>query len=150
MDAAADRREKETVALGVAGILAQDPIAVPKKTKKSPCPLFHAASREARDELRESYKEFVAEYWSAPGRFRAGQRDAIFPDGCFPPALPSLGDSPDSLLPPPEKVLPPRSPGGEPPPGPEGCVVLKMRTYWGPSAVGAVIRGSPERHVARA
>ena len=111
---------------------------MPKKTKKSPCPFFHAASREARDELRESYKEFVAEYRSASERFRAGERDATFPDGCFPPALPVIGDSPDSLLPPPEKVPPPRFPDGEPPPGPEGCIMVKVEVYYGVSRLPAM------------
>ena len=46
-EAAAERREKGTMALGVRGILAQDPFSVPEKTKRSPCPLFHAASRRS-------------------------------------------------------------------------------------------------------
>src|SRR3954449_5278366 len=48
----------------------------PKETKKSPAPAFHA------------YALFVAAYCEAAEKLRAGVRNVVFPDGCFPPALP--------------------------------------------------------------
>src|SRR3954464_11201076 len=56
--------------------LAQNPLRRPKKTKKSPAPAFHA------------YALFVAAYRDAAEKLRAGVRNVVFPDGCFPPALP--------------------------------------------------------------
>ena len=89
---AADRRERTGVpALGPAAILAQSPESRPLKTKRSPAPAVHAASRAVRRELRNAYFLFVAAYRSAAEKLRAGQRDAAFPMGCFPPPLPFVG-----------------------------------------------------------
>jgi hypothetical protein len=74
--------------LGVAAVLSQDPLQKPGKTKKSPAPAFHAASRAARQSLREAYAAFVAAYRAAAEKLQAGARDVIFPCGSFPPALP--------------------------------------------------------------
>ena len=83
-------RRKRTGAkpLGVAAVLSQDPLQKPRKTKKSPAPAFHAASRAVRQGLREAYTAFVAAYRAAAEKLRAGARDVIFPCGSFPPALP--------------------------------------------------------------
>jgi hypothetical protein len=89
---AAERRERTGVqALGRAAILAQSPESRPLKTKRSPAPAVHAASRAVRRELRNAYFLFVAAYRSAAEKLRAGQRDAPFPMGCFPPPLPFVG-----------------------------------------------------------
>ena len=89
---AADRRERTGVpALGPAAILAQSPESRPLKTKRSPAPAVHAASRAVRRELRNAYFLFVAAYRNAAEKLRAGQRDAAFPTGCFPPPLPFVG-----------------------------------------------------------
>ena len=89
---AADRRERTGVqALGPAVILAQSPESRPLKTKRSPAPAVHAASRAVRRELRNAYFLFVAAYRSAAEKLRAGHRDAPFPMGCFPPPLPFVG-----------------------------------------------------------
>ena len=72
----------------VAAILAQNPLQRPKKTKKSPAPAFHAASKAVRRELRDAYAWFVAAYRAAAEKLRAGVRDVVFPRGSFPPALP--------------------------------------------------------------
>jgi hypothetical protein len=74
--------------LGVAGVLAENPLNAPAKQKRSPAPAFHAATRQARQELRDAYAEFMKEYREASARLRAGDRTAIFPAGSFPPALP--------------------------------------------------------------
>jgi hypothetical protein len=83
-------RRKRTGAklLGVAGVLAQNPLKKPKKTKKSPAPAFHAASKAVRRELWNAYALFVAAYRTAAEKLRAGVRDVVFPRGSFPPALP--------------------------------------------------------------
>jgi hypothetical protein len=77
--------------LGPAAILAQSPESRPLKTKRSPAPAVHAASRAVRRELRNAYFLFVAAYRSAAEKLRAGQRDPPFPTGCFPPPLPFVG-----------------------------------------------------------
>jgi hypothetical protein len=63
----------------------------PNRPKKSYAPLVHAASRKVRLALYEGYRAFVAAYREAAEKLRAGDRAAIFPAGCFPPALPFVG-----------------------------------------------------------
>jgi hypothetical protein len=58
--------------LGPAAVLAQDPLRQPKKTKKSPAPAFHAASKAVRRELWNAYALFVAAYRDAAEKLRAG------------------------------------------------------------------------------
>ncbi len=67
---------------------AQDPLQRPKKTKKSPAPAFHAASKAVRLELRDAYAWFVAAYREAAAKLSSGDRNVAFPRGCFPPRLP--------------------------------------------------------------
>jgi hypothetical protein len=87
-ETAARRKRTGAKPLGVAAILAQNPLRRPKKTKKSPAPAFHAASKAVRLELRGAYAWFVAVYRAAAEKLRAGVRDVVFPRGSFPPALP--------------------------------------------------------------
>jgi REP element-mobilizing transposase RayT len=89
---AAERRERTGIQpLGPAAILAQNPESRPLKTRRSPAPAVHAASRAVRRELRNAYFLFVAAYRSAAEKLRAGQRAPPFPTGCFPPPLPFVG-----------------------------------------------------------
>jgi hypothetical protein len=87
-EAAARRKRTGAKPLGVAAVLAQNPLRRPKKTKKSPAPAFHAASKIVRRELWNAYSWFVAAYRDAAEKLRAGVRDVVFPRGSFPPALP--------------------------------------------------------------
>jgi len=87
-EVAARRKRTGAKPLGVAAVLAQNPLRRPKKTKKSPAPAFHAASKAVRRELWDAYALFVAAYRSAAEKLRAGVRNVVFPRGCFPPALP--------------------------------------------------------------
>jgi hypothetical protein len=87
-ETAARRKRTGAKPLGVAAVLAQNPLQRPKKTKKSPAPSFHAASKAVRRELRDAYAWFVAAYRAAAEKLRAGVRDVVFPRGSFPPALP--------------------------------------------------------------
>ncbi len=68
--------------------MAQEPHSAPETLKKSPAPLFHAASRRVRQEFYEAYKYFVAAFQDAAARLRAGESDVLFPAGSFPPASP--------------------------------------------------------------
>ncbi len=90
-EAAARRKRTGTKPLGVAAILAQNPLKRPKKTKKSPAPAFHAASKTVRRELWNAYALFVSAYRDAAEKLRTGIRDVVFPPGSFPPALPFVG-----------------------------------------------------------
>ncbi len=86
--AAADRKSRGIRPLGVKAILAQSPHQKPRKTKRSPAPAFHAATKAARRALWEAYGFFYAAYREAAERLRKGDRSAGFPEGSFPPALP--------------------------------------------------------------
>jgi REP element-mobilizing transposase RayT len=85
---AAQRAKTGKEPLGVPAILSQHPHDRPQRSKKSPAPLVHAASRHVRRELYNAYREFVAVYRSAADKLRAGDPTARFPAGSFPPALP--------------------------------------------------------------
>ena len=88
LEVASRRKRTGAKPLGVAAVLAQNPLQKPKKTKKSPAPAFHAASKAMRRELWNAYALFVAAYRDAADKLRAGIRDVRFPRGSFPPALP--------------------------------------------------------------
>jgi REP-associated tyrosine transposase len=74
-EVAARRKRTDAKPLGVAAVLAQNPLQRPKKTKKSPAPAFHAASKAVRRELWDAYALFVAAYRAAAEKLRAGARD---------------------------------------------------------------------------
>ena len=90
-DAAAARQRTGVEPLGVAAILAQEPTSRPKRLKKSPAPLFHAASQVIRHYLYEGFSWFVAAYRTAAEKLQRGDPDPHFPLGSFPPALPFVG-----------------------------------------------------------
>jgi putative transposase len=90
-EAAARRKRTGARPLGVPAILAQNPLQRPKKTKKSPAPAFHAASKAVRRELWNAYALFVVAYRTAAEKLRAGIRDVVFPRGSFPPPMPFVG-----------------------------------------------------------
>jgi REP element-mobilizing transposase RayT len=75
-------------AKGADAILAQEPQAAPETLKKSPAPLFHAASRKIRRELYDAYRHFLVAFRDAAARLRAGDPEVVFPAGSFPPAAP--------------------------------------------------------------
>jgi hypothetical protein len=54
----------------------------------SPAPLVHAATKAARKLFYETYATFVSAFRAASEALRRGERDAPFPIGSFPPALP--------------------------------------------------------------
>ena len=87
-EAAARRKRTGVQPRGPAAVLKQNPLRRPKKTKKSPAPAFHAASKAVRRELWDAYALFVAAYRAAAEKLRAGIREVVFPRGSFPPPLP--------------------------------------------------------------
>jgi hypothetical protein len=90
-EAAIKRSRTGSQPLGASAILGRHPHDRPKHLKKSPAPLFHAASAKVRHELWEAYRWFVAAFRDAAEKLRAGDRNAAFPLGSFPPALPFVG-----------------------------------------------------------
>ena len=87
-EAAATRKRTGAKPLGRATILAQDPVSRPKRLKKSPAPLFHAASKAMRHYLWEGFAWFVVAYRTAAEKLQRGDPDPRFPMGSFPPAMP--------------------------------------------------------------
>lgn len=83
-------RERQTgkPPLGGDAILRQDPRHEPNRIKKGPAPLAHAASRAARDALRDAYRLFLSAYRRAAERLRENPSEALFPEGSFPAPLP--------------------------------------------------------------
>jgi REP element-mobilizing transposase RayT len=69
--------------------LVEDPTRRPEKTKHSPKPVCHAASRAERQRFRERRRAFVNAYIQASERLRAGVLAALkdFPEGAFLPPL---------------------------------------------------------------
>ena len=87
-EAAVHRQRTGSQVLGASAVRGQHPFDRPKKSKKSPAPWFHAASKAVRQELYEAYGWFVAAFREASEKLRAGNRMVSFPTGSFPPALP--------------------------------------------------------------
>ena len=86
--AALRRRQSNEGILGVQAILAKDPLHRPAKLARSPAPLLHGFTRAARRAFYEGFSWFVSAFRTAAERLKAGDRDAPFPAGSFPPALP--------------------------------------------------------------
>jgi putative transposase len=82
------RKSSGQTVLGIAAILAQDPQQRPSSVDRSPAPLVHAATQAARKLFRDAYAAFVKAFRTATEALRRGERDAPFPVGSFPPALP--------------------------------------------------------------
>lgn len=87
-EAARKRALEHKSCLGVAKILAQNPLETPKSSARSPRPRFHAISKKAREAMREAFKAFLDAFLLASAEFLEGKKDVVFPDGCFPPARP--------------------------------------------------------------
>ena len=74
--------------LGKEAILRQPPHHRSETEERTPAPRFHAASKAAWQLLRDAYRLFVAAFRRAAERLRGGDRQAPFPPGSFPSALP--------------------------------------------------------------
>jgi len=69
-------------------LLQLHPHARPARSKRSPAPYIHAASKAIRKAFVRTYREFASAYREAAQRLRAGDRNVIFPPRCFLPSLP--------------------------------------------------------------
>jgi hypothetical protein len=86
--AAAERAASQREPLGAAVVLQQPPHAMPARSKRTPAPWLHAATRAALLQLKQAYSDFLAQYRDAAKALRKGLRTITFPPGSFPPALP--------------------------------------------------------------
>jgi hypothetical protein len=87
-EAARERERTGASVVGVKAVLACDPLHRPSSLARSPAPRVHAATKAARRAFYEIYAAFVGAFREASERLRRGDRDAPFPAGSFPPALP--------------------------------------------------------------
>ena len=91
---AAESRERRGVeVVGPEEILRHAPQTRPNRVKTSPAPPVHAGSKEGREEWKEGFAMFLLAYREAAKLLRQGIKDAPFPEGCFPPGLPFVGDT---------------------------------------------------------
>jgi hypothetical protein len=92
-ETAAELAKSGRVPLGVAAVLREDPETRPARSKKSPAPLFHAATKAVRKAFWEAYALFVAAFREASDLLKSGDRTARFPVGSFPPGLPFVTEA---------------------------------------------------------
>jgi hypothetical protein len=62
--------------------------------KRRRAPACHAASQALRKAYRELYRAFANAFRQASALLRTGDREAEFPEHCFPPALAYQGAGP--------------------------------------------------------
>jgi REP element-mobilizing transposase RayT len=84
--------------VGEEGVRRRNPQTRPNRVKESPAPRVHAASKKVRLEWREAFGMFLVAYREAAELLRKGVTDAPFPEGCFPPGLPFVGDTSGLVL----------------------------------------------------
>lgn len=72
---------------GVAGVLAQEPTAQPRETKRGRAPSIHTTDGETRSLFMLARKLFTWEHRSAAADLRAGHPSHV-PPMCFPPTTP--------------------------------------------------------------
>jgi hypothetical protein len=82
--------------LGRRRILGLDPHDKPDRSKRSPRPPCHAASKAARIGFRRAYSEFCVAFRQAAEDLRSSLRAPESPIGSFPPRLPYVGAAPRS------------------------------------------------------
>lgn len=86
--AAALRKSVGSMVMGPSRLRKQHPHTRPNRIKESPAPRFHTYSLAAQRALRAGYADFAAAFRKAAEKLRGGDWTALFPPGCFPPALP--------------------------------------------------------------
>ena len=82
--------------LGAERVRRQHPHSSPARVSRTPAPEFHAATRKARQQLRDAYRMFLYAYRAAAQAMRSGDFTVPFPPDCFPPRVPA----PDGPSPP--------------------------------------------------
>ena len=86
--AALEREHLGKTSLGVAKILTEDPERRPDHVEKSPKPRFHARDPAVLRAMVEIWSEVIRCFREASEKLRSGMRNVTFPEGTFPPALP--------------------------------------------------------------
>jgi len=92
-EAATERAVQEKEVVGVQEICEKDPQTRPNTVSRSPAPRVHAATKKERKAWREAFSWFVVAYRAAANLLKEGHLDTQFPEGCFPPGLPFVGDT---------------------------------------------------------
>ena len=82
------RERKGNTCLGRQQIIAMDPHHRPKSIAKSPAPLCHASSRDARIRFKERLASLISWFRESAEKIKAGVMDVIFPPGATPPPFP--------------------------------------------------------------
>ncbi len=96
-EAAVIRRDQEKSSLGVAKILTVDPKSRPDHVEKSPKPRFHARNTAVYQAMLEVWREIIRSFREASELLRSGLRNAAFPEGTFPPGLPFVPFSSETI-----------------------------------------------------
>ena len=81
-------RREGTAPAGAIAVTQTQPHYQSVRKKRSPAPLFHAASKAIRLAMRDAFSSFLASYREAAERVRKGELGVTFPPDCFPPRLP--------------------------------------------------------------
>ncbi len=89
-DIEAEGRRKHPRVLGLAEVLAQNPLAPPSRTKRSPRPWCHASAKELRLQFMARYAVFLGAFRRASQLFRSGDWTAVFPPLAFRPWIPVM------------------------------------------------------------
>ena len=87
-DAAVQRAESGKTSLGPERVRAVDPRQRPESVERSPKPRVHAVAPKVLNSFLEALKEVFRAFYEASAELRAGNRNAVFPEGTFPPRLP--------------------------------------------------------------
>lgn len=84
-----EETRKSTPKDGPRRVLAHDPEHRPARTKRSPKPVCHAATREERRKYHQLRREFVGAYLAASALVKAKSKEAFdfYPSGSFLPPL---------------------------------------------------------------
>ena len=83
-----ENRRAKSRAFGMRRVLDQNPAHAPSDPNRSPRPLCHATSLEARKHFKALMRQIHALYAAASAAFRSGQFEAAFPPYTFrPPGL---------------------------------------------------------------
>ena len=86
--AALERKVQGKNSLGVEKILNEDPENRPDHVEKSVKRRFHARDPEVLRAMIETWSEVIRCFREASEKLRSGVRNVVFPEGTFPPSLP--------------------------------------------------------------
>ena len=89
---AAHRRDG-TAPAGATAVCETQPRFRSARKKRTPAPMFHAASKSVRLAMRTAFSLFLESYRDAADRVRDGEVGVSFPPDCFPSRLPYVQPS---------------------------------------------------------